>query len=225
MHQTYFKKIQSLPISLHQNIKSEGELGLWNITEPPSYFLRRLKPQGDEADQLDRLKGKSRRLEWMAVRWLLHKMSGRRKRSVCLKDEFGKPHLVDSTYEISFSHSKQLVAVIAAPVSCGVDIQNITPSVERIAHKFMSDKEMESLKPKTRQEHLHVYWGAKEALYKAYGRKKLEFKEHIIIEPFPYNLKKGKCKGHVIKGNFSATYTLCYQKIDNHMLVYCLRTN
>jgi len=214
-----------LPILQHHNIKPEGELGLWDITEPQSYFLRRLKPKGDELEQLNQLTGKSRRLEWMAVRWLLHKMSGRRKRSVCLKDEFGKPHLVDSTYEISFSHSKQLVTVIAAPVSCGIDIQNITPSVERIAHKFMREEEMKSLKTKTRQEHLHVYWGAKEALYKAYGRKKLEFKEHILVEPFNYNLKKGKCVGHVIKDEFSATYTLCYQKIDNHMLVYCLKTD
>ncbi len=213
-----------MPIFNHQHIQPEGELGLWNITEPPSYFLRRLKPQGDELLQFEKLTGKSRRLEWLAVRWLLHKMSGRRKRSVCLKDEFGKPHLVDSTYEISFSHSKQLVAVIASPFSCGVDIQNITSSVERIAHKFMRDEEMKSLKPKTRMEHLSVYWGAKEALYKAYGRKKLEFKEHILVEPFNYNLKKGTCKGHVIKGDFSATYSLCYQIIDNHMLVYCLET-
>jgi len=80
---------------------------------------------------------------------------------------------------------------------------------------------MDSLKSKTRLEHLHVYWGAKEALYKAYGRKKLEFREHILIEPFAYNLKKGKCKGIVIKGDFSATYSLSYQKIGNHMLVYC----
>lgn len=211
-----------MPIFFHQHILPEGELGLWDIIEPPSYFLRRLKPQGDELVQLERLNGKSRRLEWMAVRWLLHKMSGRRKRSVCLKDEFGKPHLVDSHYEISFSHSKQLVAVIASPASCGVDIQNITPSVERIAHKFMRESEMNSLKKKTRLEHLHVYWGAKEALYKAYGRKELEFKKHIMIDPFVYNLKKGKCVGYVMKGDFAAKYALHYQKIGNHMLVYCL---
>jgi len=213
-----------MPLFNHQHIQPKGELGMWDITEPPSYFLHRLKPQGDELVQFERLTGKSRRLEWMAVRWLLHKMSGRRKRSVCLKDEFGKPHLVDSNYEISFSHSKQLVAVITSPYSCGVDIQNITPSVGRIAHKFMREEEMKSLKPKTRMEHLSVYWGAKEALYKAYGRKKLDFKEHILVEPFNYNLKKGICKGHVIKGDFSATYSLCYQIIGNHMLVYCLET-
>ncbi|HFC01248.1 MAG TPA: 4'-phosphopantetheinyl transferase superfamily protein [Phaeodactylibacter sp.] len=211
-----------MPILFHQHIAQNGELGLWEITEPPSYFLHRLRPKGEEATQLKQLKGKSRRLEWMAVRWLLHKMSGRRKRSVCLKDEFGKPHLVDSAYEISFSHSKQLVAVVAAPVLCGVDIQNITPSVERIAPKFMRPEEMKSLKSKTKMEHLHVYWGAKEALYKAYGRKELEFKKHILIEPFEYNLKKGTCTGQVTKGDFSSKYSLWYQKVDNHMLVYCL---
>lgn len=214
-----------MPLYSHKHINPKGELGLWEITEPQSYFLRRLKPQGEELAQLEKLTGLSRRLEWMGVRWLLHKMSGRRKRAICLKDEFGKPHLVDSPYEISFSHSRQLVAVIATPVSCGIDIQNITPSIERIAHKFMRESELKSLKKKTRLEHLHVYWGAKEALYKAYGRKKLEFREHILVEPFNYNLKKGTAIGYVKKGDFAAKYALRYEKINNHMLVYCLQEN
>ena len=218
-----------MPLLLYKHIKNEAELGLWDIQEPQSFFLYRLKPKGEEKAQLDQLTGKSRRLEWMAVRWLLHKMSGRRKRSICVKDEYGKPHLIDSDHEISFSHSKQLVTVIASRFTCGVDIQNITPSVERIAEKFMREEELKSLKKKTRLEHLHVYWGAKECLYKAYGRKKLDFRKHIMIEPFSYNLKKGTCIGYVKKDDFSARYALRYQIIDtnlpnrqHHMLVYCI---
>ena len=49
-----------------------------------------------------------------------------------------------------------------------------------------------------------------------------EFNENI---KFNYNLKKGTCKGAIIKGDFSATYSLHYQIFDNHMLVYCLQIN
>jgi len=211
-----------MPIISHHTIEPEGELGLWQISEYQSWFLRRLKPTGDELKQLEQIKGKSRRLEWMAVRWLLHKMSGRRKRAICLKDEHGKPHLVDSPWEISFSHSKQLVTVIAAPMLVGIDIQNITPSIERIAHKFMREEELKSLKSKTRLEHLHVYWGAKEALYKAYGRRKLDFRTHIFVRPFKYDVTFGRCEGYVIKDDFEMHFNLFYKKIDNHMLVYAV---
>ena len=211
-----------MPIISHYNIKPEGELGLWEITEPQSYFLRRLKPKGAELEQLEQITGKSRRLEWMAVRWLLHKMSGRRKRAICLKDEHGKPHLVDSPWEISFSHSKRLVTVIAAPAIVGIDIQNITPSIERIAHKFMRTEETKSLKPKTRLEHLHVYWGAKEALYKAYGRRQLDFREHIFIHPFKYDMTLGECQGYVLKDDVEMHFNLFYKKMDQHMLVYAM---
>ena len=48
-----------MPIFNHQHIQPKGELGLWNITEPPSYFLRRLKPKEDELYQFEKLAGKS----------------------------------------------------------------------------------------------------------------------------------------------------------------------
>ena len=210
-----------MPILFHRYLHPEGELGLWRIEEPEDFFLEQLQLSTKEAAYIQEIKG-HRRLEWLAGRLLLHKMSGRDFRGACLKDEFGKPYLEGSLYDISLSHSREMASVLAAPRNVGVDIQKLVPKIERIAHKFMRPAESESLEANTRLEHLHVYWGAKECLYKAYGRKELDFREHIFIEPFVYDLEKGRCTGRVEKGKHVSWYQLYYEKIEDFMLVYAL---
>lgn len=207
-----------MPLLFHRYLQPEGELGLWKIEEPESYFLDRLELLEVEKQQVDQMKG-HRRLEWLAGRWLLHLMSGREQRGACLKDEYGKPYLSESLFDISLSHSRELASVMAAPRAVGVDVQRIVDKIELIAHKYMRPEEMESLEAASRLEHLHVYWGAKEALYKAYGRKKLDFKGHIFIEPFAYDVTLGQCRGYVQKEDFLQHFQLTYEQIEDYILV------
>ncbi|MGB1217877.1 MAG: 4'-phosphopantetheinyl transferase family protein, partial [Saprospiraceae bacterium] len=163
-----------------------------------------------------------RQMEWMAGRLLLHKMSGRKTRGECTKDEFGKPFLKDSEYDISLSHSGRFAAVIATPFPCGIDIQKIVPKLKRIENKFMTKADLSTLSTEFYMEHLHVYWGAKEAIYKAYGKKKLEFKEHILLDSFEYDVTFGKCKGYVRKESVRMDFDIHYRKIENYILVYAI---
>ncbi|MEO1626678.1 MAG: 4'-phosphopantetheinyl transferase superfamily protein, partial [Bacteroidota bacterium] len=204
----------------HRYLQQGGELGLWKIEEPEAYFLERMQLTEVEQQQLGPIQG-HRRLEWLAGRWLLHIMSGRDIRGACLKDEYGKPYLENSAFDISISHSRELAAVMAAARPVGIDIQKIVSKIERIAHKFMRTEEMDSLELPSRIVHLHVYWGAKEALYKAYGRKKLEFKEHILIQPFEFDPNGGTVEGRVEYGDFKASYQLGYEIVGaEFVLVY-----
>lgn len=164
-----------------------------------------------------------RKLEWLASRWLLHLMSGRAIRGACLKDENGKPYLENSFFDISISHSRELVAVIAAPQAAGIDIQRIVGKITSISHKFLREEERVSLVDKNALEPLHVYWGAKEALFKAYGRKQLDFRQHILIKPFEFNLRIGKCFGSVQKEDYQADFEIRYEQIDDYILVYAVR--
>ncbi len=210
-----------MPLLSHESIAPVGELGIWEITETEDFFIEKLDLFPTEKEYIATLKGR-RKLEWLAGRFLLHYMSGRAIRGACIKDEFGKPFLEDSPYQISISHSRELASVIAAPFSIGIDIQKLVGKIERIAHKFMRDNEMESLEEGTRLEHLHVYWGAKEALYKAYGRRELDFKKHIHIEPFAYDLENGFCSGQVLKGDFKARYQIWYERRGDFILVWAI---
>ncbi|MGK0363267.1 MAG: 4'-phosphopantetheinyl transferase [Saprospiraceae bacterium] len=210
-----------MPLLSHESIMPVGELGIWEITETEDFFIKKLNLFPTEEEYIATLKG-HRKLEWLAGRYLLHYMSGRVIRGACIKDEFGKPFLKDSPYQISISHSRELASIIAAPFSIGIDIQKRVGKIGRIAHKFMRDNEMESLEEETRLEHLHVYWGAKEALYKAYGRRQLDFKEHIHIEPFSYDLDNGFCSGQVLKGDFKARYQIWYERRGDFILVWAI---
>ena len=84
----------------------------------------------------------------------------------------------------------------------------------------MRPEEMESLEASTRLEQLHVYWGAKESLYKAYGRRLLDFREHIAITPFAFKASGGEIYGRIRKDQFAANYQLQYELMGNYILVY-----
>ena len=113
-----------------------------------------------------------------------------------------------------------MAAAIAGPGLVGIDIQHIVSKIERIAHKYMRPEETQSLRPETRLEHLHIYWGAKEALYKAYGRRQLDFKANILVDPFELEFEKGIFYGKVIKDDYQAFFKLHYEMFNNHVLVY-----
>ncbi len=198
-------------------------IGLWRMEEQPGFFLQSLDLQPIELEELSKLKGR-RIIEWLACRYLVHDMLlslGHTDRFPVLKDEFGKPHLHGSPLHLSFSHSHDLVAVILANKSTGVDIQAMVEKIERLAPKFMRKDELDSLKEETRLAHLHFYWGAKEALYKAYGRKALDFRQHIHIQPFDYQ-RAGSTKGWIEKEGVVWELEVFFERFWDYFLVWTI---
>lgn len=210
-----------MPLLIHKHLEADLEIGIWQIAEPEAWFTERLALSLEEEEQLARIKG-YRRVEWLASRQLVHQMSGQEKRSAFLKDEFGKPHLENTSYQISISHSHGMTAAISGPVDLGIDIQKIVPKIGRIAHRFLSEEELACLSPSYFYlEHLHVFWGAKEALYKAYGRRELDFSRHLLVEPFKYHPHIGVCRGQVSKGEYQKNFEVSYELVlSDHMLVF-----
>lgn len=208
-----------MPLLLQEDIPQSGEIGLWRITEPEDWFLTQLDLSDAERERLSRFKGR-RRVDWLAARQLVHCMSGRERRGYWYKDDFGKPYLESSDYHISISHSGSLAAAIASPKLVGIDVQQLTPSLERLAHKYMSPDERNSLQPNHRLQQLHVYWGGKEALYKAYGRRALDFCRHMRITPFQYVDAGGSAIGSVSKADYYSEFDLTYRMVEEYMLVY-----
>ncbi|MEM1120853.1 MAG: 4'-phosphopantetheinyl transferase superfamily protein, partial [Bacteroidota bacterium] len=212
---------QKLVCDGRKKLSEGGELGVWQIEETEDYFQERLELFPSEVRQLSKIKGRLR-LEWLASRWLLHRLSGRQLRGACLKDEFGKPYLTGSNFEISISHSREVVAVIAAPYNIGIDIQQEVSKIERIAKKFVRPVEKNSLQSTTKIPHLHIYWGAKEALYKAYGRKQLGFVRHLHVDPFVFDLAIGRTTAAIHKDDFHQYFDLFYENVAGFYLVYVI---
>ncbi|MEZ4985158.1 MAG: 4'-phosphopantetheinyl transferase superfamily protein [Saprospiraceae bacterium] len=212
-----------MPIIRHEQLPIAGELGVWQIQETEEWLLRQLVLYPQELRQLDAIKGR-RRVEWLAVRQLVHVMSGREQRGAFVKDAFGKPHLEHTNWHISISHSHEWAAAIAAPVPCGIDIQFIVPKITRLAHRFLSKEELSCVCEPHALDMLHFFWGAKEAIYKAYGRKQLDFIQHIHITPFNWVSPKGQAKGKVIIAQEAPLwFDLYYERSPNgYMLVWAL---
>lgn len=199
-------------------------LGLWKIEEEESFFLEELDLQPAEQAELALIRDCRRRSEWLACRYLAHQMlleQGAQERIPLLKDDCGKPHIQELPLHLSMSHSHGLVAVALAEVPVGVDIQRYTSRIGVLAHKFMRPEELDNLQESSRLEHLHFYWGAKEALYKAYGRRQIDFRQNLLVEPFDYR-EIGRTTASVCKDDFLRSYDVCFEKDRDNFLVYCL---
>ncbi|MCB9338850.1 MAG: 4'-phosphopantetheinyl transferase superfamily protein [Lewinellaceae bacterium] len=212
-----------MAIWLEKNTTHDSHLGIWKIEEPEDFFLRQLDLEAIEENELARIKGR-RRLEWLASRLLVHQLLERHHpglRLPVVKDDFGKPHTPDSHFHLSYSHSHEFVAAILAHSPTGIDIQFFVSKISAIAPRFMNEEELASLQASTRLEHAHFYWCIKEALFKAYGRKALDFRQSILVQPFDYQ-EKGKTVGQVCKDGFCLEFEVWFERDGEYFLAYCL---
>jgi 4'-phosphopantetheinyl transferase len=196
-----------MPLILRRNYGTQTTLGIWRTDEGDAYI------QGSAP----RMK-----LQRLAVRVLLKKLTGVHEISYTAT---GKPFLRDGSYHISLTHTNDMVAVIADRESAtGIDIEQIKSRIHSIASKFMSDEEMKNIRAGWETEQLHVYWCAKEALYKLNGEKELIFKEALLISPFHYDPGGGELEARIVSKDMNRGFKLCYEKTGDHMLVYVSNT-
>ncbi len=156
---------------------------VWKITETEEELRASLShPEYFEA-KIRNLKPGSRRLmEILSVRRALKElMYGEEKRIVY--DRFGKPSIdePDAPY-ISFSHTKQFVAVIASDVPVGIDIERRGDRVQRVVPQFLTPDEVTvlSLTPDIDLA-FHLAWSGKESAFKVLGQSFYDLKKLTSI--------------------------------------------
>lgn len=191
--------------------------GVWQITESEAYFRKDLPLTPDEANDLERYKG-IRRLEWLAGRWLLHLLTGEKLRLPLGKNAFAKPFFLHRPeLHCSLSHSHGTVGAMLANSVCGCDLQVLVEKMPRLAPKFLHSEESAFLQKHSETEKfdlMHVFWTAKESLYKAYGLKELDFRGHIRLEPFQWMRYYAQTIGWIRKGAFQQKFRLYFEKSD-----------
>lgn len=202
-----------VPLILKQKLQNELQLGVWEITESDSFFEECLS--GTTIDQS--LKGR-RRTEWLASRVLISEMLGDRVDALGIaKDEYGKPYFKDSPIRLSLSHTRRFAAAILGPSEVGIDIQVPVTKIYRIAHKFLSEDELDTQDPLTLEE-LHVYWGAKESMYKIYGRRKVDFRSNLMVSPIDH--EKSQLQGQIMMPDYQSEVSLYFYLCSDFILVY-----
>lgn len=215
----------AMPIIL-KTITDEFQLGVWQVNEQEDYFLEHFDFSKETLTEIEQ-KHESHRLQLLASRAVLFDMKLSEQGYKIVKDNQGKPHIVNVQGDISFTHSHNHAAAIYSKTRLvGIDVQIGTSKIDRIARKFISEEEFTYINVhENTMDYHHVLWGAKESLYKAYGRRKVEFREHLMVHPFVYNDKGGKISGQVMMPDYEGAFDIYYHKINEYYLVYCIEKN
>jgi len=158
---------------------------LWRIEETEAALAPQALLTGEEADDLATITHPAQRIEWLACRVLARQLLEAEGLAYAglYKDEHGKPHPLRSAAHVSLSHTGGWAAVaLSQEKPVGLDIEPIRPQFIRVVPRVLSAAEIDHAGGEV--DRLAVYWCAKEALYKLYGRRQLTFREHLLIEPF-----------------------------------------
>jgi hypothetical protein len=62
-------------------------------------------------------------------------------------------------------------------------------------------------------------------LYKAYGLKELDFRRHILVQPFEWDGMQGRGAGYIEKGTYRQSFRLIYGQLilpDEEALFYAI---
>lgn len=208
-----------MSLVLREQHREIADYAVWKIEEEPEFYLSGLILSEWEQQYLNNITHPKRKLTWLASRYLLKLLLNTTEFVELLFDEHGKPYVNNENIFVSISHCDTFAAaMISRQCEVGIDIESTNRDIRIIQHKFLSPEELQSIGNERVKEKLMVYWGAKEVIYKMYGKRKLEFKDDIYIKPFALT-QRGDIDGVLIKNGKVADYLLHYTFTESFILV------
>jgi phosphopantetheinyl transferase len=182
---------KDMPTEKLIHIDSHTNIGIWQITEEIDELMNLARPGNEDLDLLKPIINPQRKKQWLAYRALLNDLNGGKSTRV-VYDEQGKPHIPGSHLHISIAHTDEYAACILTSAGrAGVDIEKVKPRIIKVYQKFLSQKEIDFTDAGQQLRKLTLFWCAKEAILKLYGRKHLDFKEQITVSDFDESLSNG----------------------------------
>lgn len=206
-----------MPLYQSITVNDFAQLHLWKIEESIEELKAGIELGGNSLERLKSMKSVVHQKGFLSIRHLLKKVG---YSDFDLRyDEFGKPHLKDGNY-ISITHSYHFTGIIISSKShVGIDIEQQRDKIVKIAHKFTPIEEYKTIaNHEALVRKLTVVWGAKESLYKIFGKKKLLFLHHIYIEDF--DLADEKTTGQIRFEGKVDHYQIHFLEFENFTCAY-----
>lgn len=205
-----------MPLFYQQNINDTTRLGVWKIGEDESFFLRSVPLHQP-------IMHPNKRLQHLAGRYLLPLLFPDFPTATIEIADTRKPFLPEEQYHFSISHCGWFAAaLVSSSERVGIDIEMITPRVEKIKHKFLHPGELSFVHshPSSQQiALLTLLWGAKEAMFKWWGNGEVDFREALRLNHFNF-AKEGIIPGHFIKDPDNISLEIYYQMRDGLSLAW-----
>lgn len=208
-----------MPLYKTIHINNDAKVLIWKIEESFETLSKGIELTKNSAKRVNGMKSDLHQRGFLSIRHLLKEIGY--NDSDLFYDEYGKPHLKDGTH-ISITHSFTFSALIISKENkVGIDIEKRRDKIVKIAHKFTPIEEYKSIaNHDALVSKLTIVWGAKESLYKIYGKKKLLFLEHIYIEDFSFDTNS--TTGKILYEGVSSEYDIYFEEIEDFTCVYAL---
>ncbi|MBS9774897.1 MAG: 4'-phosphopantetheinyl transferase superfamily protein [Tenacibaculum sp.] len=208
-----------MPLYKTIKINTETTLFIWEVTESLEDLQSGIQLTENNKIRLKKMKSELHKKAFLGVRHLF-KIVGYNDDDI-IYDEFGKPHLKDRKY-ISITHSFNFCGIIISKnKSVGIDIEKQREKIINIAHKFTPINEYKNLSKNDLTKKLTIVWGAKESLYKIYGKKEISLLKHIHINNF--KLSDNNIFGRISFNNDNTLYSIKFIEFSDFICVYALK--
>jgi len=208
-----------VPLFYQQDINEHTRLAVWEIAEPESFFLKKVALKKE-------ITHPHKRLQHLAGRYLLRFLFPDFPAEAIAIADTRKPFLPDEAYHFSISHcGNYAAAIVSKTARVGIDVELLTPRVEKIKHKFLHPEELVMLEQSTADPItvLTLLWSAKEAMFKWWGNGDVDFSEVLRIHAIPETTSGTLTTSFVKQEIFPLTLT--YQLFGNLTLVWTAGNN
>lgn len=221
-----------MPLFYQKHIDECTCLAVWKINEDEAFFQKSVSLQRH-------ISHPHKRLQHLAGRYLLRYLFPDFPIGLIEIADTRKPFLPNEAYHFSISHCGGFAAaLVSSRHRVGIDIEQPTPKVERIRHKFLHPDELlwatESIKAMGKannnseegwgdeqQRLLTLLWSCKEAVFKWWSYGEVDFSEMIRLHSFVLQ-PEGEVQGQFIEKQ-TQPLTLRYQLFDGLCLAWVVQ--
>ena len=169
-----------MPLFFQHTINESSRLAVWHITETEEFFT-------NEVSIKNNVTHPHKRLQHLAGRYLLKYLQPDFPFDSIQIGFSKKPVLPANQFHFSISHcGDYAAAILSSEKLVGIDVELITPKIEKVKDKFLKLEELELLQKnqfsESNIELITLFWSAKEAMFKWYGKGSISFKRNLPIK-------------------------------------------
>ena len=203
-----------MPLFYQQDINETTRLGIWKIEEPEAFFLQSVPLQ-------NAITHPHKRLQHLAGRFLLPFLFADFPHAEIEIADTRKPFLPEEQYHFSISHcGNYAAAIVSSTYRVGIDIEMITPRVERIKEKFLHPGELAFVHSQDQQiPLLTLLWSAKEAMFKWWGNGDVDFSNVLRVGEFAF-AATGVIPSFFVKDDVNIPLDINYEMRDEISLAW-----
>ncbi|MEO8721807.1 MAG: 4'-phosphopantetheinyl transferase superfamily protein [Ginsengibacter sp.] len=169
-----------MPLFYQHNINDTSKLAVWHLTENEDFFLEKVSAQKE-------ITHPHKRLQHLAGRYLLQILDPEFPLHLIRVSASGKPLLPGRKAYFSISHcGNYAAAIISENKPVGIDVEMVTPKIEMIKNRFLSESEINLSEVNYKQpimDHqlLTLFWSSKETVFKWFGKGQISFRKNINL--------------------------------------------